>query len=67
MRTAPTATIEVLLGLPSLQLKIEAEAQVGIYRLSCNEQWRPKSLWYGHTSMTQDMIKEPILQMGTDK
>jgi hypothetical protein len=66
MRTAPTATI-VLLGLPPVYLKIEAEAQAGIYRLSCNEQWRPKSLWYGHMSKAQDMMKEPILQMGTDK
>jgi hypothetical protein len=64
--TAPTVATEVLLGLPPLNLKIEAEAQAGIYRLSCNEQWRSKSLWYAHTSIAQDMIKEPILQMGTD-
>jgi hypothetical protein len=66
-RAAPTAEIEVLLGLPHLHLKIAAEAQAGIYRLSCNEQWRPKSLWYGHVSKAQDMMREPILQMGTDK
>jgi hypothetical protein len=67
MRTAPTAAIEVFLGLPPLHLKIAAEARAGIYRLGCNEQWRPKSLWYGHTSIAQDMIKQPILQMETDK
>jgi hypothetical protein len=67
MRIAPTAAIEVLLGLPPLHLKMETEARVGNYRLSCNEQWRPKSLWYGHTSMARDMIKQPVLQMGTDK
>jgi ribonuclease HI len=66
MRTVPIAAIEVLLRLP-LHLKIESEARVGIYRLRCNEQWGPKSLWYGHTSISRDMIKEPILQMGTDK
>jgi hypothetical protein len=48
-------------------MNIQAEAQVGIHRLRCNEQWRPKSLWYGHTSIAWDTIKEPILQMGTDK
>jgi hypothetical protein len=67
MRMAPIATIEVLLGFPPLHLKMEAEAWVGIYRLSCNEQWRPKSLWHGHTSIAWDMMREPILQMGTDK
>jgi hypothetical protein len=67
MRTAPTAAIEVFLGLPPLHLKIEAEALAGIYRLSCNEQWRLKSLWCGHMNKAQDMMREPILQMGTDK
>jgi len=67
IRMAPTAAIEVLLGLPPLHLKMEAEAQVGIYRLSCNEQWKPRSIWYGHARNIRDMMKEPILQMGTDK
>jgi hypothetical protein len=67
MRTAPTAAIEVLLGLPPLHLKMEAETRVRIYRLSCNELWRPKSLRCGHTSIARDMIKEPVLHMGTDK
>jgi hypothetical protein len=34
MRTAPTAAIEVLLGLPHLHLQLEAEARAGIYRVS---------------------------------
>jgi hypothetical protein len=67
IRTVPTAAIEVLLGLPPLHFKIEAETRAGIYRLSCNEQWRPKSLWYGHASKALDMMKEPILQMGLTK
>jgi hypothetical protein len=37
------------------------------FALSCNEQWRPKSLWYGHMGNARDMKREPILQMGTDK
>jgi hypothetical protein len=59
--------MEVLLGLPPLHLKMEAEAKVGNYRLHCNEQWKPKSEGFGHAYTTQDMEKEPILQMGYDK
>jgi hypothetical protein len=37
MRTAPTAAMEVLLGLPPLHLQVEAEARIGNYRLRCND------------------------------
>jgi hypothetical protein len=67
MRTAPTGVMEVLLGLPPLQLQVEAEAKVGFYRLHCNKQWNPKSEGFGHTYITQDMEKEHILQIGSDK
>jgi ribonuclease HI len=67
MKTNSAATIGVLLGLPPLHLKMEAEAWAGIHKLSCNEQCRSKSLWYGHMSKAPDMMREPILQMGTDK
>jgi hypothetical protein len=65
MRTAPTAAMEVLLGLPPLHLHVEVEAKIGNYRLRCNEQWKPKS--EGHAYMTQVMEKESILQMRSDK
>jgi ribonuclease HI len=65
MKTAPTAAIEVLLGLPPLHLAIKAQA--GTYRLSCNEQWKPKTIRYGHAGKIRDMMKETILQMGADK
>jgi hypothetical protein len=42
IKTTPTAAMEVLLGLPPLHLQVEAEAMIGSYRLSCNEQWKPK-------------------------
>jgi ribonuclease HI len=67
MKTAPTAAIEVLLGLHPLHLQLEAEARAGIYRLHCSEQWKPKSKGFGHAHMTQNMEKEPIVQKGTDK
>jgi hypothetical protein len=67
MSTAPTAAMEVLLGLPPLQLQVAVEAKIENYRLCCNEQQKPKSEGFGHTYMTQDMEKEPILQLGSDK
>jgi hypothetical protein len=67
MRTAPTAAMEALLGLPPLHLQVEADAKAGNYRLRCNDQWKPKSEGSGHAYMTQDMKKEPIRQIGSDK
>jgi hypothetical protein len=59
-----TAAIEVLLGLPLLHLQVEAEAKAG---LRFNDQWKPKSESFERAYITQDMKKEPILQMGSDK
>jgi hypothetical protein len=59
MRTAPTAAIEVLLGLPPLHLQVEAKAKVENYRLRYNDQWKPKSEFFGHAYMTQDMKRNP--------
>jgi hypothetical protein len=67
MRTAPTAAMEVLLGLPPVHLQVEAKAKIGNYRLRCNKQWKPKTEGFGHADITQNMEKEPILQMGSDK
>jgi hypothetical protein len=63
MRTAPTAAMKVLLGLPPLHLQLEVVAKIRNYRLRCNEQWKPKSEGFGHTYMSQDIEKEPILQI----
>ena len=48
MKMTPTAVIEVLLGVPVLHVMIEAEAQVGICRLMCTQQWSKKSTNFGH-------------------
>jgi hypothetical protein len=66
MKTAPTAAAEDL-GLPPHHLQMEAEAQAGIYGPSFNEQWKHRSIWYGHMTKVKRMMKEPILQMGIDK
>jgi ribonuclease HI len=47
--------------------EIEAKAHTGIYRLMCNQQWRPRSTNYGHAKKSRDMEQEPILLMGTDR
>jgi hypothetical protein len=54
------AAMEVLLGLPPLHVMNEVEAQMGIYRLMCTQQWRPKSTNSGHTNKSQDMEHEHI-------
>jgi hypothetical protein len=66
-KTTPTAAMEVLLGIPPLHVVIEAQAQAGIYRLMCNQQWRPRSTNYGHAKKSRDMEQEPIILMGTDR
>jgi hypothetical protein len=57
MITAPTAAMEVLLGLLPLHLQLEAEAKTGIYRLYCNNQWKHKSEGSGYAYINQDMKK----------
>jgi hypothetical protein len=46
---------------------VEAEAKVRNYGLHCNDQWKPKSEGFGQAYVTQDMKKEPILQVESDK
>jgi hypothetical protein len=67
LRTAPTAAMEALLGLPPLHLQVEAEARIGNYRLYCNDQRKPKIEGFGHAHIFRGMEREPILQMRSDK
>jgi hypothetical protein len=67
LRTTPTVAIKVLLGLPPLHQKLEVEAKAGIYRLYCNDKWKPRSEGLGHAHMTWNMEIEHILWMGADK
>jgi hypothetical protein len=67
MRTAPTAVMEVLLGLPPLHLQVEAEAKIGNYSLRCNEQWKPKYEAFGQAYLTQDMERNPPYRWGLIK
>jgi hypothetical protein len=67
MKTAPTAAIEGLSGLPELHLLLEVEARAGIYRLYCSDQWKLKPESSGHAHKAQGMTEEPILYIGTDR
>ena len=60
-------TRKVLMGLPPLHVMIQAEAQVGTYRLTCTQQWRPRYTNFSHTKKYQDMEQDPILQMGSHR
>jgi hypothetical protein len=67
MMMTSTAAMEVLLGLLPLHVITDAEAQAGIYRLTCNQQWRPKSTNHGYAKKSRDMEHEPIILMETNK
>jgi hypothetical protein len=67
MKTAPIATMEALLKLPTLHLQVEAEAKVRNCRLHCNDQWKPKSEGFRHAYMTQDMKKKTSYRWGLIK
>jgi hypothetical protein len=67
MKMTPTATMEVLLGLPPFHVMIEAEALAGIYRLMCNQQWKCKPTNFGHTKKSCDMEHELNLMMVSDR
>jgi hypothetical protein len=58
MSTSPTAVIENLLGLPSLQLVVEKEARQAAYTLHCYNLFK-KSNW-GHSAFSkwQRMISQ---------
>jgi hypothetical protein len=64
MRMTPPAAVEVLLALPPLHAIIKAEAQAGVCRLICNDQWNPKSTNYGHIKKSWDLEHECIFTYG---
>jgi hypothetical protein len=39
--TTPTGAIEGLPGLPPLHVQLEVEAKAEVYRLNCNDPWKP--------------------------
>jgi hypothetical protein len=43
---------------------LEAEALAGIYTFMCNQQWRPKSINFGHAKKSWNMEHEPSYRWG---
>jgi hypothetical protein len=64
MKTAPTVTKEVLLGLPPLLVTTEAETHAGIYWLMCHQQCRRKSTNFGHTKNLAIWSTNPSYRCG---
>jgi hypothetical protein len=65
MSTTPTAAMETLLGLPSLQLVVEKEERQAAYRLHCSNHFK-KSDWghFANFKMTTDDF--PVLLAPSD-
>lgn len=66
MNTTPTATMEALLQLPSLDLVVKAEARAAIHRLQTLNLWRPNRVSTSHTIFKNSLAETNILAMGVD-
>lgn len=67
MRSTPTATMEILLGLTPLDIEIKAKARVCAHRLTCGNNWVDKNNHIGHTRIVgRSILHNPIFEMGTD-
>jgi hypothetical protein len=67
MKATPTVAVKVFLGPLPLHLQLEAPAKAGVYRLSCSNQCKPKSECLEHACIIQNMKKDPICGIGTNK
>jgi len=68
IRTTPTAAMEILLGLPPLDLYIKNVAMTSCYRLKTFGHWVQGSVPKGHMQITTAMAREaPTTMMKSDK
>jgi len=68
MRTTPTAAMEILLGLPPLDLYIKYVAMTSCYRLKTLGHWVQGSAPKGHMQITTVMVREaPATMMKSDR
>ena len=61
MRTTPTVSLGMLLGVPPLHLDIKGRAANSAYRLRSYGQWKP-----GTRHSKIPLLEEPVLEMRTD-
>jgi Tfp pilus assembly protein PilV len=67
MKMVPTAAVDILLGLLPLSVMNVAQAQAGIYRLMCSQQWTPKLTNFCHNKKSWEIECEPNLQTGNER
>jgi len=68
MHTTPTAAMEILLGLPPLDLYIKYVAMTSCYRLKTFGRWVQGSEPKGHMQITTMMVREaPTTMMKSDR
>ena len=65
-RSAPTATLEILLGLPPLNIYLKSEARMAAYRLTNTGNWRRSIRSVGHSLITEKVLKGTVLDMISD-
>ncbi|PZO93157.1 MAG: hypothetical protein DI617_09050 [Streptococcus pyogenes] len=66
LKTTPTATLELLLGLHPLYMRIEAEAILSMKRLMCFRQWKEYSGYLSWGKLDKDISSLPFLDMPSD-
>ena len=66
MRTTPTAALEVLLGLPTLDLHVKKEAMAACHRLRRSGTWVQKGSASDHSSIQRVVAEIPVLNMPCD-
>ena len=67
LKTTPAATLEILLGIPPLDLFIQKEAMAGYYRLYQVKQWRHTGIDDGHAAIkTLAREQVPLLSLPSD-
>ena len=55
MSTTPTATLEVILSLPPLDLFVKQEAELAVYRLYKGGNWMEQDRNFGHAIILMDL------------
>jgi ribonuclease HI len=61
MSTAPTAALEMIVGLDPLNIRIEAVARAELFRLHCWHQFNSNRELIGHTKLWSRMVDEDPL------
>jgi hypothetical protein len=64
MKMTPTAVMQVILGLTPLHVTTEVMANTWYYRIMCTQQWKSKSINFGHTKILGKWSMNPSYRCG---